>query len=379
MPRRSTPTDEVVEDKGVKILIDPKAVLFLLGTEMDFKTEKLSAQFVFNNPNQTSACGCGELVQLTPAKDAAPSGVIRPWTPTISVNCSQASAPVDVRRLFGGAGLFADGVMFGLVSGGEILSESGCGNGAAPSKRKAAARSNTPPRPASARSIPTGGCPSGSMTIPRSWRVWAARSRAVAQRKPPPAKRRARSEETRGQETAPARSRLTARRALRPNGAGSPRIGSCRSGSVRRWRRAVAALLVAAVLAGARRGYGRRQDKIDGKIKTDCTDSDDDAPDFPWQRFTDHTTCIEFTNTFTFVYQKLLQSSGSPPLPSRPGIASTNSPVVRTLTYEPTFNTTTPTALGDFATTLGLTIKRSSDDTASSRRSSATPRCRSPA
>ena len=63
-------TDEVVEDKGVKILIDPKAVLFLLGTEMDYKTEKLSAQFVFNNPNQTSACGCGESVQLIPAKAA---------------------------------------------------------------------------------------------------------------------------------------------------------------------------------------------------------------------------------------------------------------------------------------------------------------------
>lgn len=65
------PTDEVVEDKGVKILVDPKAVLFLLGTEMDYKTEKLSAQFIFNNPNQTSACGCGESVQLTPAKDEA--------------------------------------------------------------------------------------------------------------------------------------------------------------------------------------------------------------------------------------------------------------------------------------------------------------------
>src|SRR6478736_8307165 len=51
------PSDEVIEDKGVKLLIDPKAVLFLLGTEMDFKTDKLSAQFVFNNPNQTSACG----------------------------------------------------------------------------------------------------------------------------------------------------------------------------------------------------------------------------------------------------------------------------------------------------------------------------------
>ncbi len=62
------PTDEVVEDKGVKILIDPKAVLFLLGSEMDYKTENLSAQFVFNNPNQTSACGCGESVLLTPAK-----------------------------------------------------------------------------------------------------------------------------------------------------------------------------------------------------------------------------------------------------------------------------------------------------------------------
>src|SRR5436309_2041339 len=62
-------TDEVVEDKGVKIMVDPKAVLFLLGTEMDYKTEKLSAQFIFNNPNQTSACGCGESVQLTAAKE----------------------------------------------------------------------------------------------------------------------------------------------------------------------------------------------------------------------------------------------------------------------------------------------------------------------
>ena len=62
--------DEVVEDKGVKLLIDPKAVLFLLGTEMDFKVEKLSSTFVFNNPNQTSACGCGESVQLTPADPA---------------------------------------------------------------------------------------------------------------------------------------------------------------------------------------------------------------------------------------------------------------------------------------------------------------------
>jgi iron-sulfur cluster assembly protein len=61
------PGDEVVEDKGVRVLIDPKAVLFLLGTEMDFKTTKLASQFVFNNPNQTSACGCGESVAITPA------------------------------------------------------------------------------------------------------------------------------------------------------------------------------------------------------------------------------------------------------------------------------------------------------------------------
>jgi len=62
------PNDEVVEDKGVKILVDPKAVLFLLGTEMDYKADKMAATFVFNNPNQTGACGCGESVQLTPAK-----------------------------------------------------------------------------------------------------------------------------------------------------------------------------------------------------------------------------------------------------------------------------------------------------------------------
>jgi iron-sulfur cluster assembly protein len=62
------PRDEVIEDKGVCILVDPKAVLFLLGTEMDYKVDKLAAQFVFNNPNQTSACGCGESVEITPAK-----------------------------------------------------------------------------------------------------------------------------------------------------------------------------------------------------------------------------------------------------------------------------------------------------------------------
>jgi iron-sulfur cluster assembly protein len=59
--------DEVVEDKGARVLIDSKAVMFLLGTEMDYQVDKLRSGFVFNNPNQTSACGCGESVQLTPA------------------------------------------------------------------------------------------------------------------------------------------------------------------------------------------------------------------------------------------------------------------------------------------------------------------------
>jgi iron-sulfur cluster assembly protein len=65
------PTDEVVEDKGVKILVDPKAVLFLLGTEMDYQVNKMQSQFIFNNPNQTGACGCGESVQLKPAQAEA--------------------------------------------------------------------------------------------------------------------------------------------------------------------------------------------------------------------------------------------------------------------------------------------------------------------
>lgn len=67
----ATPLEEVVEDKGVKIFIDPKAILFLIGTEMDFVRDKLAARFVFNNPNQTAACGCGESVSITPAEDEA--------------------------------------------------------------------------------------------------------------------------------------------------------------------------------------------------------------------------------------------------------------------------------------------------------------------
>ena len=62
------PLEEVVEDKGVKVFIEPKAILFLIGTEVDFVREKLGARFVFSNPNQTAACGCGESVAITPAK-----------------------------------------------------------------------------------------------------------------------------------------------------------------------------------------------------------------------------------------------------------------------------------------------------------------------
>jgi iron-sulfur cluster assembly protein len=65
--REAGPLDEVVEDKGVKVLIDPKAVLFLIGSEIDFVASKLSAKFVFNNPNETDACGCGESVTIVPA------------------------------------------------------------------------------------------------------------------------------------------------------------------------------------------------------------------------------------------------------------------------------------------------------------------------
>jgi len=62
------PLDEVVEDKGVKILIEPKAVLFLIGTEVDYEITPLASKFVFRNPNQTDACGCGESVTIVAAQ-----------------------------------------------------------------------------------------------------------------------------------------------------------------------------------------------------------------------------------------------------------------------------------------------------------------------
>ncbi len=62
--------DEVIEVDGARVIVDPAAILYLIGTEMDYKTDKLASQFVFNNPNQKSACGCGESVQLEPAAGA---------------------------------------------------------------------------------------------------------------------------------------------------------------------------------------------------------------------------------------------------------------------------------------------------------------------
>jgi len=64
----ANPLDEVVEDKGVTILVEPKAVLFLIGTVIDYDVTRLSAKFTFRNPNETDACGCGESVTIEPAK-----------------------------------------------------------------------------------------------------------------------------------------------------------------------------------------------------------------------------------------------------------------------------------------------------------------------
>ena len=62
--KNSNPNDEVIEDKGVKVFIDAGAVMYLLGTEMDYKTEDFSSSFVFKNPNETERCGCGESFKI---------------------------------------------------------------------------------------------------------------------------------------------------------------------------------------------------------------------------------------------------------------------------------------------------------------------------
>ena len=62
--KKANPNDEIIEDKGVKVLIDPKAIMYLLGTEMDYKKEELSSTFIFKNPNETERCGCGESFKI---------------------------------------------------------------------------------------------------------------------------------------------------------------------------------------------------------------------------------------------------------------------------------------------------------------------------
>lgn len=65
------PLDEIVEDHGVTIFVEPKSVLFLIGSEIDYETSKLAAKFVFRNPNETDACGCGDSVTIQPAAEEA--------------------------------------------------------------------------------------------------------------------------------------------------------------------------------------------------------------------------------------------------------------------------------------------------------------------
>ena len=66
--------DEVVEDRGVTIFVEPKSILFLIGSEIDYEIDKLAARFVFRNPNETDACGCGESVTIVPADPGAMDG-----------------------------------------------------------------------------------------------------------------------------------------------------------------------------------------------------------------------------------------------------------------------------------------------------------------
>ena len=62
--KKINPNDEVIEDKGVKVFVDAAAVMYLLGTEMDYKKEEFSSSFVFNNPNESERCGCGESFKI---------------------------------------------------------------------------------------------------------------------------------------------------------------------------------------------------------------------------------------------------------------------------------------------------------------------------
>lgn len=86
------PLEDVVEHDGARVIVDPQAVLYLLGTELDYTVDKLSAQFVFNNPNQQSACGCGESVNLTPAAATGGATMTAPDLPDVRTLDNDAKA-----------------------------------------------------------------------------------------------------------------------------------------------------------------------------------------------------------------------------------------------------------------------------------------------
>ena len=166
--REPAPGDDMVDVGGAKVFVNPQATLFLLGTEMDFEVTKLRTGFVFRNPNQTSACGCGESVEIRPAAAGAPRRGAR-----LSVDLDwlhdlfEPFGPVSIRRMFGGAGVYRDGVMFALGQRRRGLPES------ATRRRGALPRGGLPPlrlsrRAASGRRCPIGACRTRRSTIPSS-------------------------------------------------------------------------------------------------------------------------------------------------------------------------------------------------------------------
>ncbi|MGE0564194.1 MAG: porin [Pseudolabrys sp.] len=129
------------------------------------------------------------------------------------------------------------------------------------------------------------------------------------------------------------------------------------------WRAIWAALLAGVLLSVPDAAWAAAKKPAKTSSGSESCVDKDDPPRFPWQKFKSGDTCVEISNTLTVVYQKLLKSSGSVPAPLHSGVATTGNSEVKSVTFAPSINTTTPTGLGDFETSLGLSIKRSSDDT----------------
>ena len=168
--REASPADDMVDVGGAKVFVNPQATLFLLGTEMDFEVTKLRTGFVFRNPNQTSACGCGESVEIRPAS--------RTRWPRLAAerdfdwlhDLFEPVGPITIRRMFGGAGIYRDGIMFALVSDGEVYLKATIRQPTLP--RRDAGRSSTR-RTASRSTCPIGASRRGA----RRWRAAARRGR----------------------------------------------------------------------------------------------------------------------------------------------------------------------------------------------------------